>query len=102
MIMALNNKQIRQLKHISHALKPVVLIGQAGLSDAVINEIDKALEFHELIKVRVSAPTRAARRTMIDEIACRTNSELIRTIGHTAVFYRKPRNGKRKLRITLP
>jgi len=96
----LNNKQIRYLRQLAHSLKPVVLTGQAGISDSVVDEIDQALEFHELIKVRVSAPDRETRRIMVEEICHRTKSEPVQTIGHIAALYRKSRN--KKPRIALP
>ena len=52
--MAVNDKQRRYLKGLAHPLKPVVMVGNAGLSEAVLAEIENALAYHELIKVRVS------------------------------------------------
>ncbi len=52
--MNLSSPQIRQLKKLAHHLKPVVLLGQQGLSDNVINEIDLSLDAHELIKVKLA------------------------------------------------
>ncbi len=98
--MTLNNKQIRHLRQLAHSLKPVVLTGQAGISNSVIDEIDQALEFHELIKVRLSAPDRESRRAMVDEICRRTGSVSVQLIGHIAVLYRKSRN--KESRISLP
>ncbi len=90
--MAFNNKQIRHLRRLAHSLKPIVRTGQAGISDSVVDEIDQALEFHELIKVKIGAPDRETRRTMIDEICRRTESEPVQIIGHIAALYRKSRN----------
>ncbi len=91
-MMRLNCKQIRELRRLAHSIKPVVRVGQAGLKATVLDEIDQALEFHELIKIRIGAPDRETRRTMIDEICHRTGSELVQTIGHVAALYRKSRN----------
>ena len=61
--MAVNDKQRRYLKGLAHPLKPVVMIGNSGLTPAVLNEIEQALSHHELIKVRVSvAVTNMKRR----------------------------------------
>lgn len=87
--MSLNNKQIRVLRTRSHSLKPVVLIGGAGLTDNVINEINQALDYHELIKIKVNADDRENKKTMIDQISTQTDSELIQTIGHMGIFYRR-------------
>ncbi len=85
----LNNKQIRFLRAQAHSMKPVVLIGGAGLTDNVINEINIALDDHELIKVRVNAEDREKKNEMIDTIAQQTECEHIQSIGHIGIFYRK-------------
>ena len=73
----------------AHSLKPVVITGQNGVSPAVLNEIDLALEHHELIKVRVNAGDREDRRAMIQKICTDTSAELIQAIGHVVTLYRK-------------
>lgn len=97
--MPLNNKQIRFLRASAHSLKPVVLIGSAGLTDNIINEINQALDDHELIKVRVNADDRDDKKEMIEKIYRSTESEQVQTIGHIAVFYR---HNRKKPRIELP
>jgi len=97
--MSLNNKQIRFLRARAHSLKPVVLIGGAGLTDNVINEINQALDAHELIKVRVNADDREDKKEMIETISCQTESEQVQTIGHIGIFYR---HNEENSRITLP
>ena len=87
--MSLNNKQIRFLRAQAHSMKPVVLIGGAGLSDNVINEINQALDDHELIKVRVNAEDRDKKSEMIDSIIRQTECIHIQTIGHIGIFYRQ-------------
>ncbi|MCX4189205.1 ribosome assembly RNA-binding protein YhbY [Methylophaga sp. OBS3] len=96
--MALNDKQRRFLKGQAHSLKPVVMIGNSGLTPAVINEIEQALSHHELIKVRVSGQERADRKVMLDEIAEQTKSDLVMVIGHIGGFYRPAEKPK----ISLP
>lgn len=97
--MSLNNKQIRFLRSQAHSMKPVVLIGGAGLTDNVINEINQTLDDHELIKVRVNADDRDNKKEMIDSILRLTESEHVQTIGHIGIFYR--RNLKKPV-IELP
>jgi RNA-binding protein len=87
--MSLNNKQIRFLRAQAHSMKPVVLIGSAGLTDNVINEINQALDDHELIKVRVNAEDRDKKSKMIDSIIRQTECIHIQTIGHIGIFYRQ-------------
>lgn len=86
--MAVNDKQRRYLKGLAHPLKPVVLIGNSGLTDNVLSEIDNALSHHELIKVRVSGQERADRKQMLDTIAVKTGADLVMVIGHIGGFYR--------------
>jgi RNA-binding protein len=96
--MAVNDKQKRYLKGLAHSLKPVVMIGNKGLTENVSAEINNALEQHELIKVRVSGQEKADRANMLDEICQQTQSELVMVIGHIGAFYRKAKEPK----ITLP
>ncbi|KKN13032.1 hypothetical protein LCGC14_1010470 [marine sediment metagenome] len=86
--MAVTDKQKRYLKGLAHPLKPVVMIGNSGLTDTVLSEIDNALTHHELIKVRVSGQERADRKAMLDEIADKTSADLVLIIGHIGGFYR--------------
>ena len=90
--MSLNDNQIRFLRKQVHPLKPVVIIGQHGITEAVLNEIDLALEHHELMKVRVNASDRETRRSMIEEICQATGAELIQSVGHIAAIFRRRRN----------
>jgi RNA-binding protein len=87
--MPLTQSQRRHLKGLAHHLKPVVMIGQHGLTDNVINEIEIALDAHELIKVRVSGADRDDRKAMQETIGNRCNAELVQSIGHIAVFFRR-------------
>ncbi|MTI63823.1 ribosome assembly RNA-binding protein YhbY [Methylophaga sp.] len=86
--MAVTDKQKRYLKGLAHSLKPVVMLGNSGLTDTVVAEIDNALEHHELIKVRISGQERAERKAILDEIAQRTGADLVLVIGNIGGFYR--------------
>lgn len=86
--MAVNDKQKRYLRGLAHTLKPVVMIGNKGLTENVIAEIDNALEHHELIKVRLSGQEKAERTQMLNEIAEKTNADLVQVIGHIGGLYR--------------
>lgn len=88
----LTNKQKKYFRSRAHKLKPVVIIGAAGLTDPVINEIDSSIEHHELIKVRVNASDRTQRKMMVDTICERVNAEAISIIGHIAILYRPAKN----------
>ncbi len=96
--MSLNEKQRRHLKGLAHHLKPVVIIGQHGLSSGVVDELKSRLNTHELIKVRLNAADRLSRVEMVQTICRESNAELIQTIGHIGVFYRRhPENPKLQL-----
>ncbi len=87
--MTLNTSQKKQLRTQAHTLKPVVTIGQAGLTDPVLEEIELALDHHELIKVKVRVGDRSDRKQIIDTIQTKTTADNILTIGQIVVLYRK-------------
>ncbi|MEY4718237.1 MAG: hypothetical protein RL563_855 [Pseudomonadota bacterium] len=90
----MNPIEKKKLKALAHALNPVVMIGQAGLTDAVLNEINSALDAHELIKVKIRAE-RDERSEISSQICNSTQSELVQSIGQIAVLYRKNPNIKK-------
>lgn len=85
----LSNPQKRHLKALAHHYKPVVIIGNSGVTAAVMHEILLALDHHELIKIRVNAEDRTTREAMIAEICTATDSVLIQRIGHIATLFRR-------------
>ncbi|MEE9412439.1 MAG: ribosome assembly RNA-binding protein YhbY [Methylococcales bacterium] len=87
--MPLTSSQKKQLRTKAHALKPIVTTGQSGLTDAVIAEIELALDYHELVKVKVRVADREERQQMIEAMLIKTHSENILTIGQVAVLYRE-------------
>jgi RNA-binding protein len=85
----LSEKQRRHLRGLAHELKPVIRLGNAGLTDAVATETARALHDHELIKVKApGGGEREARDALFTELAQRTASALIHRIGNVAVLYR--------------
>jgi RNA-binding protein len=99
MPITLTNAQNRFLRGQAHGLKALLQVGAKGVTDAVVSEVDGALEHHELIKVRVSAEDREVRDAMIGELAARTDAALVQRIGNIAVLYRQSRD---KRQIVLP
>jgi RNA-binding protein len=95
----LTSAQTRFLRGQAHDLKAMLQVGGKGVTDALLAEIDGALEHHELIKVKVAGEDRDARDAMIAQIAERTDAALVQRIGHTAVLYRPSRD---KRQIVLP
>ncbi|MEN8170910.1 MAG: ribosome assembly RNA-binding protein YhbY [Pseudomonadota bacterium] len=86
--MSLTAAQQRHLRKLAHNLKPLVIIGDKGLSESVVNEIDQTLAHHELIKVRVNAEDREERDAMIIAMCEALECALVQRIGHVAVIYR--------------
>jgi RNA-binding protein len=82
-----NSADKKKFRAQAHGLKPVILIGQAGLTAAVLAEIELALDSHELIKVRIRAE-REDRKQISEKICTETGAALIQTIGQIAVIYR--------------
>jgi len=87
--MSLTSSQIRYLRGIAHSLKPVIMTGNKGLTDAVIKELGIALDHHELIKVKLGSEDRDERRAQIASLSERTGAELVQSIGRVACFYRQ-------------
>ena len=89
-IMPLSSQQVRSLRAESHRLKlkPVVTVGQHGLSENVMNELEQALNHHELIKIRVPALDKAEKNELIASICQQTGAQLIQTIGFVVVLFR--------------
>ena len=77
------------LKSRAHALRPVVTIGNDGLSATVLKEIDLSLKAHELIKIRVIGDDRDLRQAMLGEICGRTGAAAVQHIGKILVVYRE-------------
>jgi RNA-binding protein len=82
-----NSADKKKLRAEAHTLKPIVMIGQSGLTAAVLAEIELALDSHELIKVKIRAE-RDDRKLISEKICTGTGAELIQTIGQIAVIYR--------------
>ena len=94
---ALSIQERKRLRQIGHALNPVVMIGDKGLSDNVIEETNRALIDHELIKIKVAGEDREARAAAITEIAEVTGAEVVQTIGKIALIYKKAAKQNPKL-----
>ena len=91
----LTEKQRKHLRGLAHGLQPVARLGTAGITDGFMAEFEAALAHHELIKLKVTAATRADRNAAIETVAARTGAALIARIGNVAVFYRPCPTGAR-------
>ncbi len=85
----MNPADKKQLKARAHALKPVVIVGQSGLSETVSAEIELALDHHELIKVKIRSNDRQTRKQISQAICTATGAELIQSIGQIIVIHRE-------------
>ena len=79
----------RKLKQKAHSLKPVVMTGSNGLTQNVLNEIERALFDHELIKIKINELDREERQLITQKICEYTQAELIQSIGKTITIYRE-------------
>lgn len=79
----------QELKARAHHLKPVVLLGSKGLTPAVTEETNLALQIHELIKVKINGAEKEGRLAMATELCRQLTAELVQLIGSTAIIYRK-------------
>lgn len=92
--MAINPTLRRKLKAQAHNLDPVIITGNKGITTNLILETDRALETHELIKVRVNAADKEQRKAMALELCQQCQAELIGSIGHIAILYRERKEEK--------
>ncbi|MFN4263596.1 MAG: ribosome assembly RNA-binding protein YhbY [Thioalkalivibrionaceae bacterium] len=91
--MALLPNQVRFLRGLAHHRRPIVSVGRQGLRESVIEELDRALDQHELVKVKVAIGDRQVRHSTIAELCQQTQAECLQTIGMTAVLFRRnPKN----------
>ncbi len=97
--MPLSNAHKKYLKSLAHKLDPVVRVGQHGIGENLLTELDTALTQHELLKVKLSVGDRVLRDRMINELCEHSAAELVQRIGNIAVLYR--RNPERQ-KIDLP
>jgi RNA-binding protein len=95
----LNSAQRKELRSKAHHLEPVVIIGNNGVTETVIDSVDKALEARELIKIRFNE-FKKEKKTLSEEIAEKTESGVAGVIGHVAILYRPNKNeDKRKIKL---
>lgn len=95
----LKNIQKKYLKSLAHNKKPVVIIGNNGLTASVLAEIDQALSVHELIKIRINVGEHAERDAIIQKIETEMAAYLVQKIGHIATFFR---SNPETARVILP
>ena len=87
--MTLKESQKKYLRGLGHKLKPVITIGDNGLSEPLLAEYKSTLAHHELIKVKVRVGDRSTRDEIIRELCGGSSAELIQRIGNVALVYRE-------------
>jgi RNA-binding protein len=96
---SLNEAQRKHLRRLGHERKPVVLIGQSGLAPGVVAELERALDDHELVKVKARVGDRDLRTEIFTSLAAQTRAELVQRIGNVGLFFRR---NEREPVILLP
>ena len=86
--MKLTNNQKKYLRSLAHDLKPFVMIGQNGLSESVLTEIDSTMLKHELIKIKLKVDNRKEKQQILEKILEFSHAELVQVIGGVLVIYR--------------
>lgn len=94
----LSNNQIKFLRGIAHGLNPVIIIGGKGAGDSLMEELEKTLSHHELIKIKISIGDKEERKQVTDYILDQTQADLVQSIGKILVIYR----AKEKPELELP
>ena len=91
--MQLSEKQKKHLRRLAHDLKPLIQVGNGGVSAGLTAELSQTLEHHELVKVRLRVGAREQRNAAIEQMLAATQASLVTRIGNTAVLYRqRPEN----------
>ncbi len=98
----LSSYQRKYLRGLAHSLKPVVLIGQKGLTASLVDALEDALIAHELVKAKfIDDKDKAFKSQTIEMLTKATAAELVGLIGHTAIFFR-PHPDPERRRIVVP
>ncbi|MDN3640900.1 ribosome assembly RNA-binding protein YhbY [Simiduia curdlanivorans] len=95
--MPISSDRKKQFRQIGHNLKPIVMVAEKGLSEGLLGEIERALEDHELIKVKIAINDRESRKLAIAELCKLARAEVVQEIGKVALIFRAAREPNPKL-----
>lgn len=95
--MSLSQAQKKAFRSIGHHLNPVVTVSENGLSEGVMAELERALNDHELIKIKIAVGERETRRQAVEELAAGSRAEVVQIIGKMALLYRSNPKANPKL-----
>ena len=93
--MPLTEQQKKTLRGLGHTLKPVILVGTEGLSQSLLEEFERSLEHHELMKVKVSVGDRAQRDAVIAGLCEHSGAELVQRVGNVGLLFRRKRDNSK-------
>lgn len=94
--------QKRFLRGLAHSLKPLVFVGQKGVTRTLTDAMDDALDHHELVKIRfVDGKEKEKKLVLIEQIEKTVSCEMVGMVGHTATFFRR-QSDPEKSKIKLP
>ncbi len=91
----LRGKNRAYLKSLANTMDPLVQIGKSGLSDGLIRQLDKSLEDHELVKIRVLQNSPLGVKEIVEEILTKTGAEFVQQIGSKLTIYRESKEHKK-------
>lgn len=97
--MPLSKHQIKHLVSLAHHLKPVIMVGQHGVTENLLKELEIALDHHELVKIKIAGEDRDSRQQMIQQLCDASGAQTVQIIGKTLTLFRRNRQ---KPRIELP
>ena len=97
--MPLSNNQLKHLRNLAHHLKPIVTVGQHGVTENVLNELEIALNHHELVKIKIAGEDRDERKAMIQMLIEKTAADMVQAIGKTLTLFRL---NPKKPKVELP
>ena len=100
--MTLNEAQKKYLRGLGHQKKPLIIVGDAGLSESLLAEYETTLSHHELIKVRIRVGDRETRDSIIEKLCSVSAAELVQRIGNVALLYRENLDKQPAKRLRIP
>ena len=97
--MTLSTNQTKHLRSLTHSLKPVIMVGQHGVTENLLKELEIALDHHELVKIKIAGEDRDSRQQMIQQLSEASGAQTVQAIGKTLTLFRRNRQ---KPKIELP
>jgi RNA-binding protein len=95
--MELSNNRKKEMRTIGHNLKPIIMIAEKGVTDAIDTELERALNDHELIKLKININDPEYRKNLASDICIKHQAVLVQQIGKVALIYRKAKKPNAKL-----